>query len=105
MLLPWVPVLGASGAIFGMLGALLVLIRRFGGNATQIMVVIGINLVIGFVLPNIAWQAHIGGFIAGAALTAIFVRTRSAKQRPVQVIAAVGIVVVLLAIIAVAQRI
>ena len=105
VLLPWVPVLGASGAIFGMLGALLVLIRRFGGNATQIMVVIGINLVIGFVLPNIAWQAHIGGFIAGAALTAIFVRTRSAKQRPVQVIAAVGIVVVLLAIIAVAQRI
>jgi membrane associated rhomboid family serine protease len=101
LLVPGNPVLGASGAIFGMLGALLVLIRRFGGNATQILVVVGINLVIGFVLPGVSWQAHIGGFVAGAALTAVFVRTRSVKQRGLQVAASVGIALALLAIIAV----
>jgi membrane associated rhomboid family serine protease len=98
LIVPGTPVLGASGAIFGMLGALLVLIRRFGGNATQILVVVGINLVIGFLVPGVAWQAHIGGFIAGAALTAIFVRTRSEKQRGVQIAATVGIGLLLAAI-------
>ncbi len=103
VIVPGTPVLGASGAIFAMLGALLVLIRRFGGNASQILIVVGINLVIGFVLPGVAWQAHIGGFIAGAALTAIFVRTRSEKQRPLQVAATAGIGVILVAIIAISQ--
>ena len=103
LLVPENPVLGASGAIFGMLGALLVLIRRFGGNATQILVVVGINLVIGFVLPGVAWQAHIGGFIVGAALTAVYVRTRSEKQRGLQVAATAGIALVLLAAIGISQ--
>ena len=103
LVVPGNPVLGASGAIFGMLGALLVLIRRFGGNATQILVVVAINMVIGFVLPGVAWQAHIGGFIAGAALTAIFVRTRSEKQRGLQVTASIGIALALLAVIGVSQ--
>ena len=103
LVVPESPVLGASGAVFGMLGALLVLIRRFGGNATQILVIVGINLVIGFVLPGVAWQAHIGGFIAGAALTAVFVRTRSPKRRGIQVAATVGIGLALVAAIAISQ--
>jgi len=103
LVVPGNPVLGASGAIFGMLGALLVLIRRFGGNASQILVVVAINMVIGFVLPGVAWQAHIGGFIAGAALTAIFVRTRGEKQRGRQVVASIGIALALLAVIGVSQ--
>lgn len=105
LVVPGTPVLGASGAIFGMLGALLVLIRRFGGNATQILVVVGINLALGFFIAGIAWQAHIGGFIAGAALTAVFVRTRSVTQRGIQVAASIGIAAALLATIAVSLRI
>ena len=105
LVVPGTPVLGASGAIFGMLGALLVLIRRFGGNATQILVVVGINLALGFFISGIAWQAHIGGFIAGAALTAVFVRTRSVAQRGIQVAASIGIAAALLATIAVSLRI
>jgi len=102
---PGTPVLGASGAVFGMLGALLVLIRRFGGNATQILVVLGINLALGFFVSGIAWQAHIGGFIAGAAVTAVFVRTRSQKQRGVQVAATLGIAAALLAVMAISGSI
>ena len=33
-------------------------------------VIIGLNAVIGFVIPGIAWQAHLGGFLTGAAVAA-----------------------------------
>lgn len=57
---------GASGAIFGLMGAYAVLARRMSRPDTQILVLIGINLVIGFLVPNIDWHAHVGGLIAGA---------------------------------------
>ncbi|WP_233197267.1 rhomboid family intramembrane serine protease [Cryobacterium sp. N21] len=83
---PFTPVVGASGAIFGLMGAFLVIQRRLGGNATQLLVLVGINLVIGFIPGlNIAWQAHVGGIIGGAVLGLIFVQTRRIRQKPLQV--------------------
>jgi membrane associated rhomboid family serine protease len=61
---------GASGAVFGLFGAFLVLQRRLGRSSAGMYVIIGINAVIGFVLPNIAWQAHLGGLLTGAAAAA-----------------------------------
>jgi membrane associated rhomboid family serine protease len=80
------PVIGASGAIFGLFGALLVVGRHIGANITGIAVVIGINLVIGF-LPgmNVSWQAHVGGLVTGALVAFIFTRTRSVRQRGLQI--------------------
>ena len=96
---PQVPVVGASGAIFGLMGAFLVIQRRLGGNATQLLILVGINLVIGF-LPglNVAWQAHVGGLIAGAVIGLIFVQTRSIKQQRLQTVllTAFGAVLVVL---------
>jgi len=66
----WTPAVGASGAVFGLFGAFLVLQRRLGRSAAGMYVIIGINAVIGFVLPNIAWQAHLGGALTGAAAAA-----------------------------------
>ena len=57
---------GASGAIFGLFGALVVLRRQIGAEAGALAVLIGLNLVISFTVPNISWQAHIGGLITGA---------------------------------------
>jgi membrane associated rhomboid family serine protease len=58
---------GASGAIFGILGGALVLERQrnyvLGGSAMGLIV---INLVFSFVLPNISIGGHIGGLIGGA---------------------------------------
>ena len=73
-------VVGASGAIFGLLGAFFVIQRRMGGNSLQLVIVIGINLAIGFFVPNIAWQAHVGGLIAGAAVAFVYLQTRNPRQ-------------------------
>ncbi|WP_377639230.1 rhomboid family intramembrane serine protease [Oryzobacter terrae] len=66
----WTPAVGASGAVFGLFGAFLVLQRRLGRSAAGMYVVIGVNAVIGFVIPGIAWQAHLGGLLTGAACAA-----------------------------------
>lgn len=93
------PVVGASGAIFGLFGALLVIGRHLGANIASIALVIGINLVIGF-LPgmNVAWQAHVGGLVTGLVVAFIFTRTRAVRQRGLQIglLAAVGAVLVAL---------
>jgi membrane associated rhomboid family serine protease len=63
---PTTPVLGASGAIFGILGAMLVLEWQVTGSlAGQAMALIVINLVISFLVPGISWGGHVGGLIGG----------------------------------------
>jgi len=78
-------VIGASGAIFGLMGAYLVILRHLGGQASQLLVLVGLNLVIGF-LPgmNVAWQAHVGGLVAGALIGLVYTRTRQRSQRRTQ---------------------
>ncbi len=66
----WTSAVGASGAVFGLFGAFLVFQRRLGRSASGMYVVIGINAVLGFVIPGIAWQAHLGGLVTGAACAA-----------------------------------
>jgi len=63
---PHTPVLGASGAIFGILGAMMILEWQVTGRlAGQAAMLIGINLVISFVIPGISWGGHVGGLIGG----------------------------------------
>lgn len=92
LIAPGTPVVGASGAIFGLLGAFFVIVRRLGGNSTQILIVIVINLGIGF-LPgtNIAWQAHLGGLVTGAAIALVYLLTRRTSQRRIQILGVSGI--------------
>mgnify|MGYP002724164824 CR=1 FL=1 len=64
---------GASGAIYGMFGALLILQKRAGMSVNSILVLLAVNLVYGFVMPNVSWQGHIGGFLGGLIATALLI--------------------------------
>ena len=72
---------GASGGVFGLFGALFVVQRRMGGQAMQVLVLVGINMVISFLYPNISWQGHLGGLVTGAGL-ALLLFTFRPKARP-----------------------
>lgn len=68
-------VVGASGAIFGLLLLYVVLALKQGHVPTSLLVMIGINLALPFFLPGIAWQAHVGGALTGAAVGGLLVLT------------------------------
>jgi membrane associated rhomboid family serine protease len=59
---------GASGAVFGLLGAALIVARHRGLNLMQsgLGLWLGLNLLITFTIPGISIGAHIGGLIGGA---------------------------------------
>jgi membrane associated rhomboid family serine protease len=73
---PLIPTVGASGAIFGLFGALLVLEyfatgQIVGGQAFGLIV---INLIISFTFNNISWGGHIGGLVGGILGTLVLAR-------------------------------
>jgi len=88
--------LGASGAIFGLMGALAVVAFKVGGDVRGILTWIGINFVLTFAIANISWQGHLGGFLAGSAVGAILVYAPRQRRTAIQVagVAAVALVVV-----------
>ncbi|GAA4169420.1 rhomboid family intramembrane serine protease [Gryllotalpicola koreensis] len=94
LLAPYTGAVGASGAIFGMFGALVVVQRKLGGPIRQLIVLIVINLAIGF-FPifggNIAWQAHVGGLVGGLLAGLVLTETRRRSQLPLQI----GLLIVL----------
>lgn len=61
-------VVGASGAIFGLLFLYVVIALKQGQVPTTLLVMIAINLALPFFVGGIAWQAHIGGAVTGAAI-------------------------------------
>jgi membrane associated rhomboid family serine protease len=90
--------LGASGAVYGLFGALGVLIQKVGGDLRSILGLLAINLVITFAVPNISWQAHLGGLAGGALVTAILVYAPRGSRRSVVQWSAVSGVLVLIAL-------
>ena len=90
--------IGASGAIFGLMGALVIAGRRHGLNITQVAVLIGINMVFSFAQPGVDWKAHIGGLVTGALVAAILVYAPRGN-RLVWQLAGLAAVFVLLAVI------
>lgn len=101
--LDWSSAFGASGAIFALMGALLVLRKAMGLGLTQILVVVVINVAFGFIVPGIAWQAHLGGLGVGAAIAGVYATTRRPQQRVRQIMStaaiAAGIGLILLAFV------
>ena len=80
-LAPASAVVGASGAIFGLFGAIFVIQRSFGGPNIQLIIVLILNLILGFIVPGVSWQAHIGGLLTGAIVANALVKTRDKPVR------------------------
>lgn len=93
---PVVPVVGASGALFGLMAAFFVMIRATGGNASQLFGLIAINFALGFFVSGISWEGHLGGMVAGFLIAVVYARTRRPNQLFLQL---VGIALVWAAIV------
>lgn len=65
---------GASGAIFGLMAAMIVVGRRLNQDVSQVVGLLGINVVLGFLISGIDWRAHLGGALTGA-LVALMLTT------------------------------
>jgi membrane associated rhomboid family serine protease len=78
------PSLGASGAIFGLFGALAVLVRRQRYDMRPIIALLVINLVITFGWNGISWQAHIGGLVAGVVIGSAMIHAPRERRALIQ---------------------
>lgn len=83
--------LGASGAVFGLMGAYFVIARKLGAQSGQLFGLIAINLAFGFFMPGISWQAHVGGLAAGCLVALLYVNTRQLNQKTQQLLGLIGI--------------
>jgi membrane associated rhomboid family serine protease len=83
---------GASGAVFGIMGAFAVAGFKLRYDIKQILFLVGFNLVIGFVLTGVDWKAHVGGLVTGVLIAAVFFYAPRNKRMVVQVL---GVLVVL----------
>ena len=78
---------GASGALFGLLGALLVVARKARLDTRALLQNLGLGVAIsvyGLVVGGISWQGHLGGFVAGAAAAAVVAYAPRARRTVVQ---------------------
>jgi membrane associated rhomboid family serine protease len=83
------PTAGASGAIFGLFGAIFVVARKLNLDVRMIAAVVVINLVFTFAGPAlgtgaISWQGHIGGLVTGAVIAAAYVYAPRARRNAIQ---------------------
>lgn len=97
----WItPVYGASGALFGLFAAILVVYRRMGLDIRSMMIWMLINFLMPVIMPNIAWQAHLGGFLFGGMFTWLLVsglrilRGKSLPRRTLIYGTVMGIVII-----------
>jgi membrane associated rhomboid family serine protease len=102
---PYGVTVGASGAIFGILGALLIIEWQATGRlAGQAMTLIVINLAFSFTFSGISWGGHVGGLIGGILATLSFARwgRGHAAYGRLGLSGALGLVVIAAASIAIA---
>jgi membrane associated rhomboid family serine protease len=102
LLEPTSPTVGASGAIFGLMGAAVVVMRNRGVNPMEsgLGFWIGLNLLITFTVPNISIGGHIGGLIAGALVAFVMFDLRDRVRMPDMAVLALAVAIGVAAVVA-----
>jgi membrane associated rhomboid family serine protease len=72
--------LGASGAVLGLVGALLVISRARGLDITWIIMYVAVTAFLSFAIPNVSWEGHLGGFVVGAAVAWIYLQLSNHRR-------------------------
>ncbi|GBD85108.1 rhomboid protease GluP [bacterium BMS3Abin02] len=78
--------IGASGAIFGLFGGWIAASYRVRHTPAgrrlfrQLIVLLGINMFLPFIIPGVAWQAHVGGLIAGLGIVWVWQKVGMRRQ-------------------------
>jgi membrane associated rhomboid family serine protease len=81
---PLTPTLGASGAVFGLFGAALVLLYQRGQDVSFLLILLVFNVVLSF-RPGVSWQGHFGGLLAGLLIGAVVAYTPRARRNAAQI--------------------
>ena len=97
---PTTSTLGASGAVFGLMGALLVIALKVRANVQTLLAWLAMNVVFTFTGSGISWQGHLGGLLGGMAVAAIVVHAPRENRARVQLIGLTGFGVALLVLVA-----
>jgi membrane associated rhomboid family serine protease len=91
---------GASGALFGLMGALLLLAYKAKGNFVQVLVVLGANVAFTlFYIGTISWQGHFGGLAGGLVAAWVIAYAPKGRRKQVQLYGLSALTVVILAAI------
>ncbi len=87
-------IVGASGGISGLIGVFVAfaLARRLDALLRQFAFIIGINVVLPFIVPNIAWQAHVGGFLAGALIAGAAFLVPKERQERLLIVGSIAVI-------------
>jgi membrane associated rhomboid family serine protease len=80
------------------MGATLVVLRRFGRDVTAVLVILGINVVLGFVVTGIDWRAHLGGLATGLVLSLAFAYAPRERRTLLGVLATVLVATVIVTV-------
>nr|WP_225957613.1 rhomboid family intramembrane serine protease [Amycolatopsis lexingtonensis] len=87
---------GASGALFGLMGAYAVIVLKLRLNPTGLIITLALNAFITFGIPGISIYAHVGGLVTGALVTVALLYAPEANQLRWQ---AIGLAIIVLAIV------
>ena len=86
---------GASGAVFGLFGAYFVVQHRLSRDTAPLITIIVINFAFGFIVPGIAWQAHLGGLVTGLLASAALAYAPKTNRTQIQAAGLTAVVVLL----------
>jgi membrane associated rhomboid family serine protease len=92
----WItPTVGASGAIFGLFGAIVWVVKRLGQAMGGIIGLLAVNVILSFSIQGISWQGHMGGLAVGLGLGAVYAFAPRGKAKQYGVAATAGVFVLL----------
>jgi membrane associated rhomboid family serine protease len=91
---PTTAVIGATGAIFGLIAGLFFIVRKQGGNMSQLIVLVVLNLVLALIVGAV-WQVYIGGLVFGALTGLIYTQFSRQRQKNTETLLLVALAVLI----------